>query len=1823
MNQTMTAGWWRRLWRCGLKGGLALVLGVLLPMQSSALAAPTAPVNPGGDQGKGKAQSTSRWPDQRQESAGAKIDKKVSDEFARSAKPVTYLVKMRAEADVFGAAKAARAKATPASKEITARSAVIKTLKDTAEASQRGLLSELAALKKKGSVLRAEPYWIANMIAVTSTKDVMERLAKRSDVARILPNSEIKLIKDTGPVRPAKSTSSQGGPVAMGDPGIQSVEWGIQRVGAHMVWSTYGIDGTGTVVASLDTGVDGDHPALQSKWRGLGDSNPAFSWFDAVNGQATPYDDHGHGTHTTGTMVGSDGANQIGVAPGARWIAAKILSGSGSGTSENIIRAGQWVMAPGGDPSKAPDVVNNSWGGGPGIDDWFRDIVRAWRAAEIFPSFAASNDGPGDGSVAVPGNYPESFAVGATDINDVLADFSGRGPSAYGVLKPQVSAPGVNVRSSVPGGGYEGGWNGTSMATPHVSGTVALLRSANAALTVEQIEQILMNSADPKTDSRYPSVPNNGFGHGILNAFTAVAMVVDGVGTVSGRVVTGGDDFEAPAVQHDPVAESYKNLPIDLSAEVTDNVATSNVQVRFRMPGMTWWGAADMTRTGGDHKNGTYTGSIPADITGGSAVEYYIQAMDHAGNMGYGGSAARPYSVQLLSGLQPPYSMDFEGAATGWTHGGTNDVWEIGEPTSGPGAAHSGAKVAATNLSGSYPDGSESYLISPPIDLSAGGAGTAFSFWHWYELEPGFDFGYVLGSGDGGNTWDVLGTFTGESGDWAQTTVDLTPYAGSASVYVAFYLSTDGSVNGAGWYIDDISMYADTEAPVAPTNLRAAADTVGGIALTWNAGSASDLSRYTVYRTTTSGSGYTNIGTAERPEFVDSTGTVGTTYYYAVTASDIFGNESPKSAEASATPVQGNNVFADDMESGDNGWTHSGAGDNWARGTPTNGPGAAHSGSNVWATSLSGNYSDDGDASLVSPPIILTGLSSISLRFAHWYSLERNYDFGHVEVSADGGTNWTALASYTSPGGSGAPVGWETPTLDLSSYAGQTIQVRFRLESDGSVNYPGWYIDDVMVAGATATGGAVNMPLSTAGVRLAASAKGKPSGPSAKQIRMPSRASTSAAPRTKSSAVKAGGIGIMSLPLDATVTVVETGRVVRTDPANGSFRMILPAGTYTLRAEAYGYFPADKTITVERDQEVSAIMVLSPIPKGTVTGLVTDARTGDPLAGAAVSVAEDLRVPPVLTGADGRYTLEVLQGTYTLEVRASGYYPVADTFTVAGGATETMDMWLEPFVGMPGEIAYDDGSAENAWGYYTAGNGWAVRMSPPAGQSVLLRGARIFLWDESWPSPGGNSFRAAVYEAKPDGTPGRLLGGPVRVPNGVRGEFNDVDFSSLGLVLNGDFFIAYIQDTDYPNTPGMAVDESSPKTDRNWALSSGNWAAWDGDGNFMIRALVDVEVGAPIIESPLDGTFTNNPNLTVTGTAAAGSMVTLSLDGSTDGTATADAAGIWSIPVTLTEGAHELSAVASAASGGTTTLPSAPVQITLDRTNPAIAIDSPADGHVQNTRVIQVSGRVTEANLRSLKVNGTEVAVASGGAFATEIVGAEGANTITVEAADHADNVSTASRSVMIDSVPPALTGMQPGANMTLYTGDSLTIAFDSEPGLPLAAFQVSLSGAATAGGKSTAGKSAGGSVTSLEPGEIAMREVRPGHYEGQWTLPDGVSSTGAHVQIRAVDAAGNEIRTTAPGTLRLIDNDRPVAAIRITPARGRANQLLTVDGKGSTDRDGRIVAWAWEFGDGTTGTGDRLSHRWTRPGTYTVRLTVTDDKGATGTATATVTITR
>jgi bacillopeptidase F len=384
----------------------------------------------------------------------------------------------------------------------------------------RGQARVLAFLRARPSATAIRPLWINHALAVRVPSAMLSEL---------LAFPEVESIDYDEPVRFEEPAASAG----VGG----SVDWSLAMIEADQVWTTYGLDGTGIVVGSMDTGFDPLHPALQSKWRG-----GANSWIDIINGLPAPYDDHGHGTHTIGTMVGGDGpgpgADDIGVAPSATFISAKVLDQNNSFSSASIVIAGaQWMLDPDGNPltDDFPHVINNSWFFNSQTYSGFSTTVDAWRAAGIVPVFCLANFGPGASTTRPPGNYANTLGVGATNSSDLIASFSSRGPSPAGAVfpadtrKPEISAPGQSVRSSIPGGGYQN-WNGTSMAAPHVAGTVALMLQGNPNLDLATIRAQLIGTAVDRGAAGY----DFDYGYGRLDAFAATTAAVAGVETQGG-----------------------------------------------------------------------------------------------------------------------------------------------------------------------------------------------------------------------------------------------------------------------------------------------------------------------------------------------------------------------------------------------------------------------------------------------------------------------------------------------------------------------------------------------------------------------------------------------------------------------------------------------------------------------------------------------------------------------------------------------------------------------------------------------------------------------------------------------------------------------------------------------------------------------------------------------------------------------------------------------------------------------------------------------------------------------------------------------------------------------------------------------------------------------------------------------------------------------------------------------------------------------------------------------------------------------------------------
>ncbi len=1393
---------------------------------------------------------------------------------------VTFLIKFKEQADTVKIAEqamesASNAKLSAQKSKLIQRSAVVSELKLTSLETQQNVKQYLESQVKAGNAKDITSYYIVNGMAVTATKEVAQAVANFAEVEKVLPN-EIRQL-DTTKVETAATPEAQ----------VENVEWNVSRVNAPQAWDM-GIDGSGTVVASIDTGVQWDHPALKTKYRGYnaatGAVNHDYSWFDATAGRAIPYDDDGHGTHVTGTMVGSEpnGSNKVGVAPGAKFLSVKAFTPAG-GSDANLLSAAQWILAPTDASGNtrvdlAPDVVNNSWGGGPGLDEWYRDVVRNWRAADIFPEFSAGNvragNPGGPGSVANPANYPESFATGSIDVNNKVAASSLRGPSPYGEIKPDIAAPGVNIRSSVPGGVYEGGWNGTSMAGPAVSGVAALLRQVNANLSVDEIEQILTDTALPLTDSAYPESPNHGYGYGLVDAYAAVSAIASGLGKLEGQVTKGGNDTEAPAFTHTAPVETYAGMDLDLTIQVSDNISVASVVLNY-VDANGNWQAINADRYSGNYQSGGYRVALPGELLVGNAFTYKWSINDFGNNL----VESDQYTVAVKAGITVGYSHDFESTPVGWYSFGVKNSWQWGVPTSGPKNATSGEKVYATNLAGTYEASMNATLVMPPIDLPEGNSYLQFKHWHNFEQSTSgkaYDYGHVFVSTDQVE-WTQLLKVQGLSNGWIDGQVDLSEYSGQR-IYIGFNAFSDSSVVRDGWYIDDVALSATSKTTKGlrnqtqeNTNSKATTDTK-------------------------------SLGSIKKPIIKD-----------------------PGLIEEKAKEALGVRI----------------------------------------------------DPKTIRP--------------------ER-------------------------------PV-QENPPLDESNY------------------HP------------------------------------------------------------------------MLLPITAQVSVLETGRSIYTNPADGKYTMTHGAGTFTVKAEAYGYHSNEQAVTITPDGTTAANFTLNEIQQSTVSGKITDQSTGEPIAGATLLLVEDANITPVTTDANGNYSITAYVGDYTLKVIARGFYGTEVAITIGDSAT-VQDIALAPFYTYPGgEIGYDDGTGENALAYYAAGNGWGVKMSLPEGNDTGIVTDGVFrFWDTTWPVPGGTAFAVEVWDATgAGGTPGKKLAGPINAQAKRTGDWTVVDLREHNITVSGDFYMVYIQTQVNTSSPGLATDEDGKYAKgRSHQFVSGSWAPTPEDeGNYMIRARVDYEVFAPTITSPTNGAITNEANITVKGKATPTTTIRLENNGKVAGSVEVSNDGIYEIPTVLLEGENVFTAVSIL--GGKVTGESEPVAVILDTQKPNLTIDNPKNGDKTNRETVTVEGKVTDANHDTVKVNGQNAQVVNG-TYSKRILLDNGVNEIKVVATDKANNRISKTISVTAQYNAPAIENLTPVEDVYLKTGRSVKIEFDSDPGLK-ASFVIHMPLT-----------NVGSQITNAT--ELPMMETSNGHYVGYWTVPYGVTANGARIEVKVVDSFQNEARKMAEGKL-------------------------------------------------------------------------------------------
>lgn len=728
------------------------------------------------------------------------------------------------------------------------------------------------------------PLWIVNAATLEATPAGLRALSALQGLARIdlcVPYQAIPE-RDLAPfARPDETLANS---------------LGIERVGAPEVWGGYGIRGNGVLVAIMDTGILTTHPDLADHiWTNIGeipdngvddDMNGYIDdvhGYDIINGDGDPTDDQGHGTHVSGTVAGdgTDGTN-TGMAPGATLMAVKVLDEYGSGEEHYVWEGIQYATLMGAQVGNLS--LGWSYGASPDRATWRQTCLNAL-AAGLTLCIAAGNEGMSAGvpnNLRTPGDVPEVITVGAVNSSDLWAEFSAVGPvtwqdiSGYrdypfppGLTKPDVCAPGVEVLSTVITGGYDSlGYDGTSMATPHVTGLCALLLEADPSLTPADLKMILTMNALPLggTDSA------DYYGTGRIQALSSVGVVVGGIATLVG-VIHRDDPHYGPlnvrlvemgVTYHPDSSDTFRarvpggrswtvlitafgfrpeSLVVDIPADSTRNFEITLVRLpsaQTQLQALAWPDESPV-RAAFAQVSGTPLKKLRTDSLGLTDTltipfgTYRIQADKSRYISEHTTVVIDAATPEILTTAMIPAETfeDSSGRFTASTSAFEDWEWARINPAGvGPDTARSGVKCWGMGFSETYQNSTHSSLTSPPIDL-AHAMNPELVFWHWFEFEASrgilWDGGNIkISSDDGpfelvipeegytgiidsGNTdYTPLAEQRGFGGqtdgkNWHECRVDLSAYVGH-TIRVLFEAAGDDNTNFAGWFIDDFGV---------------------------------------------------------------------------------------------------------------------------------------------------------------------------------------------------------------------------------------------------------------------------------------------------------------------------------------------------------------------------------------------------------------------------------------------------------------------------------------------------------------------------------------------------------------------------------------------------------------------------------------------------------------------------------------------------------------------------------------------------------------------------------------------------------------------------------------------------------------------------------------------------------------------------------------------------------------------------------------------------------------------------------------------------------
>ncbi len=703
---------------------------------------------------------------------------------------------------------------------------VLRELMTKSNSTQGPILNLCTSLKKQfpEKLTQFESFWINNMVKVRATPDILLTLAENSLLEQLDLDGD---------------QFAQPDKVEKGIPTTEAVngsEIGLKAINAPALWAK-GYTGRGRSVYSIDTGVDATHPAISKNFRG--NSAPmAQSWFSPNTTQPTDCD--GHGTHTVGTMVGLDPLKNdtIGVAFNAQWIGANGLCGGGP----SLTSALQWAMNPDGDTSTVadiPDAINNSWNTGTGgtaeCTGQYKPILEALEAAGVATVFSAGNSGPGTSTITAPKNISvtlvNTFTVGNLNAANLqINSSSSRGPSKCGgtgsiLIKPEVSAPGTNVRSARPGGLYQS-LSGTSMAAPHVAGAIALLKEAFPMASGTEVKMALYVSA---TDLGAPG-EDNVFGMGIINLLSA---------------------FDTLATKYTPIAPALNTHDIAIFDIISPKGTTCDTLIN---PAIVLRNFGDSTIS--SYKiayglNGSYADTVYSakalassktdtiifpqmSISGlAGSIKVNFRAILPAGSIEpdtVNNTRSTSISLSNLT-IAAPYAQGFEGAtleASNWIvqNPDNNITWKSAATAGIAGST----KSAYMNFFAYADSGQIDYLISPIINPPAIGyfslnfkvAHRPYSNTYIDKLsvkttsDCGTTFSSPLWSKQGSTLATGINTTTTWSPtivtDWRDESISLNSFVGGQPFRLAFEAR-----NGYGnnLYLDGISLVSHTTKPIA------------------------------------------------------------------------------------------------------------------------------------------------------------------------------------------------------------------------------------------------------------------------------------------------------------------------------------------------------------------------------------------------------------------------------------------------------------------------------------------------------------------------------------------------------------------------------------------------------------------------------------------------------------------------------------------------------------------------------------------------------------------------------------------------------------------------------------------------------------------------------------------------------------------------------------------------------------------------------------------------------------------------------------------------